>query len=72
MLWGDEFGIKNNLKAIRMKEYMMTSSEFAKLLGEKLSTYSKWENGDSTPTLQKAYEVSRILNKELKEIWYEE
>lgn len=55
-----------------MREYMMSSSDFAKLLGEKLSTYSKWEIGDSTPTLQKAYEVSKILNKELKEIWYEE
>ncbi|AKN32360.1 hypothetical protein Ccar_16415 [Clostridium carboxidivorans P7] len=65
-------GLKNNLKSIRMREYMMTSSEFAKLLGEKLSTYSKWENGDSAPTLQKAYEVARILKKELKEIWYEE
>lgn len=50
---------------------MMSSKEFAKLLGEKLSTYSKWEKGDSTPTLQKAYEIAKILNKELKEIWYE-
>ena len=64
--------VKNRLKEIRMREYMMSSSEFAKHIGEKLSTYSKWENGDSTPTLQRAYEVARILNKELKEIWYEE
>ncbi|SHJ13519.1 helix-turn-helix transcriptional regulator [Clostridium magnum] len=64
--------MKSHLREIRMREYMMSSKDFAKLLGEKLSTYSKWENGDSTPTLQKAYEIARILNKELKEIWYEE
>jgi putative transcriptional regulator len=46
-------------------------SEFAKYIGEKLSTYSKWENGDSTPTLQKAYDIAKLLNKELIEIWYE-
>lgn len=65
-------GMKNRLKEIRMKEYQMNVSEFAKYLGEKLSTYSKWENGDSTPTLPKAYEIARLLQKELKEIWYEE
>lgn len=69
---GDVHGVKNHLKEIRMKEYMMSSTEFAKYLGEKLSTYSKWENGDSTPTLQRAYEIAKILKKELKEVWYEE
>lgn len=34
---------------------MINQKEFSELLGEKLSTYSKWENGDSTPTLQRAY-----------------
>lgn len=65
-------GVKNRLKEIRLKEYMMSSIEFAEKLGVKLSTYSKWENGNSTPTLQKAYEIAGLLNKELKEIWYEE
>jgi DNA-binding XRE family transcriptional regulator len=64
--------IKNRLKEIRMREYQMNVSEFAKYLDTKLSTYSKWENGDSTPTLQKAYDIAKILKKDLIEIWYED
>jgi len=64
--------IKNNLKEIRMRIYMMSATDFSKLLGEKLSTYSKWENGDSTPTLTRAYEIAKILNKKITEIWLEE
>lgn len=63
--------VNNKLKEIRMREYMMSSSDFAEFLGVKLSTYSKWENGNSTPSLQKAYEIASLLNKEVKEIWYE-
>lgn len=63
--------VKNKLKEIRMKEYMMNATDFSKMLGEKLSTYSKWENGDSTPTLTRAFEISRILNKLITEVWSE-
>jgi DNA-binding XRE family transcriptional regulator len=62
--------VYNRLKEIRMKEYMMSMSEFASLLGEKLSTYSKWENGDSNPTLEKAIDISKKINKTIEQIWY--
>jgi DNA-binding XRE family transcriptional regulator len=65
-------GVKNRLKEIRMREYMMSAVEFAKLLGIKQSTYSQWESGVNNPTLQKAVEIARILNKKIDEIWYEE
>jgi putative transcriptional regulator len=64
-------GVKNRLKEIRMREYMMSATGFAKLLGVKKSTYSQWENEQNNPTLEKAYEVSRILNKRIDEVWYE-
>lgn len=63
--------LKNKLKEIRMREYMMNSSQFAEMLGEKLTTYSSWENEKSCPSLEKAFDIAKRLNKKLEEIWYE-
>lgn len=62
--------VKNRLKEIRMREYMLSSKEFAKLLGVPISTYSQWENESNNPTLNKAFEVAKILNRNLEDIWY--
>lgn len=64
--------VKNKLKEIRMREYMLNSSEFAKLLGVPTSTYSQWENGTSNPNLNKAFEIAKVLNRNLEDIWYSE
>lgn len=64
--------VKNRLKEIRMKEYMFSSSEFAKSLGVPTSTYSQWENETSNPNLNKAFEIAKILNRNLEDIWYSE
>ena len=66
------FGVKNKLKEIKMREYMMSSSEFIKFLEVPLSTYSQWENGSSNPTLAKAFEIAKKLNRKLEDIWYSE
>lgn len=62
--------VKNKLKEIRMKEFVMNSGEFASHLGMSVKTYSGWENGSSRPTLEKALELSDKLNRDVKEIWY--
>lgn len=62
--------VKNRLKEIRMKEYMMSSKEFSEMLGIKLSTYSQWENGNNNPNLEKAIEISKKLNKTIEDIWF--
>ena len=49
----------------------MNSKEFSKMLGVKLSRYSQWENGISSPSLEKAFEIAKILNKNIIEIWGE-
>lgn len=54
-----------------MKEYMMTSQEFASMLDIKLSTYSRWENGENNPNLEKAFEIAKKLKKEITEVWYQ-
>lgn len=65
-------GVKNKLKEIRMREYMLSSQEFAEKLCVARSTYSQWEKGTSNPTLEKSFEIARKLNKSIEEIWYYE
>lgn len=63
--------VKNNLKEIRMQEYLIDNkSEFARQLGVEIHTYIKWESGKSTPNLERALEVSKKLNRTIEEIWY--
>lgn len=63
--------VKNRLKDIRLKEYMIDSkTEFAKKLDVNVHTYIKWENGDSVPILYKALEIAKKLNKRVDDIWY--
>jgi len=62
--------VKNKLKEIRMREYIMSPGEFAIFLGMSIKTYSGWENGFSKPTLEKALYISEKLNKNVNDIWY--
>jgi len=62
--------LKNKLKEIRMKEYMMGSTEFANMLEVSRSTYSQWENGTNNPPLLKALQLAKKLNKKVEDIWY--
>lgn len=64
--------VKNRLREIRMREYMLSSKEFSKLLGVPISTYSQWENESNNPPLTKAFEIAKILNRNLEDIWYSE
>lgn len=62
--------VKNRLKEIRMREFLMAPGEFAKYLGIDIKTYSGWENNRSRPTLERALAISEKLNRDVKEIWY--
>lgn len=62
--------MKNRLKEIRMREYLMNPGEFAKFLNVSIKTYSGWENNHSKPTLDRAIEIANKLNKDIKDIWY--
>lgn len=62
--------VKNRLKEIRMREYMMSQKEFAEVLKVDDKTYSGWENNHSRPTLERALEVAKILNKKIEDIWF--
>lgn len=62
--------VHNKLKEIRMKEYMLGSQEFAKMLGVAKSTYSNWESGERLPSLITAFKIAEKLNKNINDIWY--
>lgn len=62
--------VKNRLKEIRMREYMMEPQEFSKLIEVNYKTYYSWEKGIAGPSLEKALEVAKKLNKSLEDIWY--
>jgi putative transcriptional regulator len=63
-------GVKNKLKEIRMREYMMDPGEFAKFLNVNIKAYYQWETEFSKPTLEKALEISLKLNRNINDIWY--
>jgi putative transcriptional regulator len=65
-------GVKNRLKEIRMREYMMSSGEFAKYLEVPVTVYSGWETNSSRPKLEKAFEIARKLNRKVDDIWFYE
>lgn len=69
---GTKNNLKNNLKEIRMREYMLSSSEMAKLLEVPLTVYSGWETNSSRPKLEKAFEVAKKLNRKVDDIWFYE
>lgn len=61
--------LKNNLKDIRMREYAMNSSEFAKMLGINLGTYSQIENCKKSVSLENAFIIAEKLNRAIEDIW---
>ena len=63
-------GVKNRLKEIRMREYMLNSSEFCKLLGIKISTYSQIETNKQQGNIETILNISKALNRKVEEIWY--
>ena len=63
--------LKCRLKESRLKEFMEDNKvEFAKTLGVPSSTYDKWERCKAYPRLELAYEIAKILDKAITDIWY--
>lgn len=62
--------IKNNLKSIRMQEYMQNKREFSKTIGIAEQQYLRYENALTLPSLEISLKISYKLNKTVNEIWY--
>lgn len=61
--------VRNRLKEIRMKEYMLSQKEFAKLLEMDYAMYNRIENNNKQVTLETALKISKKLNKTVNEIF---
>ncbi|OAA91332.1 helix-turn-helix transcriptional regulator [Clostridium coskatii] len=65
--------VKNRLKEIRMKEYMMNQKEFcSNVLKMNPRTYSPIERNIVQGNMETAFKISEALNKRIEDIWYEE
>jgi DNA-binding XRE family transcriptional regulator len=62
--------IKNNLKEIRMKEYMLNKKEFAKMLDIAEQQYLRYENGITAPSLEVCLKIAKALSKKMDDIWH--
>lgn len=62
--------VRNRLKEIRMKNYMMNSKEFAELLGVKANTYSQLETQKQQGNIETILKISKALNLKVEDIWY--
>ena len=62
--------VKNRLKEIRMREYMMNSSEFCKVLGISISTYSQIESNKQQGNIETILKISKALNRKVEDIWH--
>ncbi|WP_238899386.1 helix-turn-helix domain-containing protein [Clostridium sp. YIM B02500] len=63
-------GVKNKLKEIRMREYAEDPKDFADRLKVNIKTYYVWENGAVLPGSKKMFEIAKILNKKVDDIWW--
>ncbi|MTI65140.1 MAG: helix-turn-helix domain-containing protein [Firmicutes bacterium] len=62
--------VKNNLKTIRMQEYLLNQSQFAKnILQIDYRQYNRYENG-TVPKLDIALKICKKLNKPLEQVFY--
>ncbi|WP_291568640.1 helix-turn-helix transcriptional regulator [Clostridium sp. UBA2485] len=63
-------GVKNKLKEIRMREYMMNQKEFCAMLGISQSTYNPIEKNIKQGNAETLLIIAEGLNRKVEDIWY--
>lgn len=63
-------GVKNKLKEIRMRDYMMNQKEFCNLLKISQSTYNPIENNIKQGNAETLLLIAKGLNRKVEDIWY--
>jgi len=61
--------LKNCLKEIRMQEYMLNRREFAQLISISERQYCRYERMEAQPSLEMAFQIAKILNRNVHDIW---
>jgi len=63
-------GVKNKLKEIRMREYMMNQKEFCNVIGVSQSTYNPIESNTKQGNAETLLIIAKGLNRKVEDIWY--
>jgi DNA-binding XRE family transcriptional regulator len=66
---GDGMGVRNRLKEIRMREYMINSKEFAEIIDVLPDNYSRIENNKTQVSLERAILIAKKLGKSVEDIF---
>ncbi len=62
--------VKNKLKEIRMREYMMNQTEFCdKVLNMNIRTYSPIEGNKVQGNIETILQIAKALNRKVEDIW---
>ena len=61
--------VRNRLKEIRMKEYMLNQKEFAELIGVLPDNYSRIESNKAQLSLERAILIAQKLNRHVEDIF---
>jgi len=61
--------IINNLKKIRMQQFMMSKKEFAHHIGVGEAQFCRYERGAADPSLLVALRISSALGISVNDIW---
>ncbi|BBK76855.1 helix-turn-helix transcriptional regulator [Clostridium butyricum] len=62
--------VKNKLREIRMREYMLNQKEFCKILKISQSTYSAIESNKIQGNIENILTIAKALNRKVEDIWY--
>lgn len=62
--------VKKSLKKIRI-DLGLNQEEFAKLLQISVSTYRRKESGETQLNLEELYKISKLINKSIDEIFFD-
>lgn len=62
--------VKHKLKEIRMQQYMMSQTDFAKMIGISISTYNNLESGRNDGKIETALIIAKALNLNVEDIWH--
>lgn len=65
-----DFMVKNKLKEIRMREYMLKAKEFCNIIKVPESTYSKIEANKQQGNIETILKIAKALNRKVEDIWY--
>ncbi|MBU3173385.1 helix-turn-helix transcriptional regulator [Clostridium estertheticum] len=63
--------IKNKLREIRMREYMLSQKDFCEVLKINVRTYSPLENNKVQGNIETIFFICKNLHKKIEDIWYE-